>query len=101
MCGIAGAFDMQSRRAFAPRALSSMTRALTHRGPDGEGAHDEAGLALATRRLAIVDVEHGAQPFTNEEADIEELDALMRRAVRRRLRADVPVGEGDWRARAG
>jgi len=47
-----------------------MLDSLIHRGPDGEGAHQEPGVALGSRRLAIVDPHHGEQPFSNEDGRI-------------------------------
>lgn len=47
-----------------------MTRAIAHRGPDDEQMHLEPGLALGSRRLAIIDVAHGRQPICNENGDI-------------------------------
>jgi asparagine synthase (glutamine-hydrolysing) len=41
-----------------------MQRALIHRGPDGEGMHFEGSVGMAHRRLAIIDLETGDQPFT-------------------------------------
>ena len=43
--------------------MRRMAAAQAHRGPDGEGFHAEAGLALGHRRLAIVDLAGGAQPM--------------------------------------
>lgn len=43
---------------------------LRHRGPDGAGTHGSDRSALAHRRLAIIDVEGGRQPLTNEEGAI-------------------------------
>jgi asparagine synthase (glutamine-hydrolysing) len=67
MCGIAGLF---LRRAEDHAALIARARAMgdaiAHRGPDGEGqwADAAAGLALAHRRLAIIDLSPGgAQPM--------------------------------------
>ena len=65
MCGIAGIFDLKGRREPDRAALKRMTDALAHRGPDGQGAHLEPGLALGHRRLAIIDLGAGAQPFTS------------------------------------
>jgi asparagine synthase (glutamine-hydrolysing) len=70
MCGIAGAFDLDGRREFPPERLLRMVGALAHRGPDDERIHLEPGLALGTRRLAIVDLEGGAQPIANEAGDV-------------------------------
>ena len=47
-----------------------MTDALRHRGPDGEGAHIEPGVALGHRRLAIIDPAGGHQPMYNEDETI-------------------------------
>ncbi|TQF76451.1 asparagine synthase (glutamine-hydrolyzing), partial [Elioraea sp. Yellowstone] len=69
MCGIAGLF---LRRPGAEDALlaraAAMGAALAHRGPDGAGtwADGEAGVALAHRRLAIIDLSPGgAQPMAS------------------------------------
>jgi asparagine synthase (glutamine-hydrolysing) len=60
MCGIAGFVDIGSSD---PRAdLGRMLDRLDHRGPDGRGATHEGGLALGMTRLAIIDLEGGAQP---------------------------------------
>ncbi len=60
MCGIAG---IVSSRASVELARS-MARRLQHRGPDGEGTWGEPGVALAHRRLAILDLsEGGHQPM--------------------------------------
>lgn len=60
MCGIVGFIG-----EHAPDALAAMTRALAHRGPDGDGAYVDvaSGLHLGHRRLAILDIAGGAQPM--------------------------------------
>lgn len=60
MCGIVG-FIGDHR----PDLLAAMTRALAHRGPDGDGAHVDpaVGLHLGHRRLAILDIAGGVQPM--------------------------------------
>jgi len=52
--------------------LRAMTDALAHRGPDGEGFFIDAqqGLHLGHRRLAIVDIDGGAQPMWNQDESI-------------------------------
>ncbi len=70
MCGIAGYWDR--RAATAADALASLAQgagdAMAHRGPDGDGVwvDADAGIALAHRRLAIVDLSPtGAQPMAS------------------------------------
>jgi asparagine synthase (glutamine-hydrolysing) len=67
MCGIAGLMLDGAHAAEAlKRRVAPMNAAIAHRGPDGEGiwTEPEAGVALAQRRLAIVDVSPtGAQPM--------------------------------------
>lgn len=65
MCGIAGFTGDPD-----PETLRRMTRALVHRGPDGEGFHEEPGISLGMRRLAIVDLLEGKQPVCNETGEI-------------------------------
>src|SRR5436305_6882924 len=44
-----------------------MAERLAHRGPDSAGEHVDGGIALAARRLSILDLEHGDQPIANED----------------------------------
>jgi asparagine synthase (glutamine-hydrolysing) len=60
VCGIAGGWG-----AVAPEDVEAMTAALTHRGPDDAGLHVAGRSVLGHRRLAIVDLEHGAQPIVD------------------------------------
>jgi asparagine synthase (glutamine-hydrolysing) len=50
--------------------LSQMRDQMFHRGPDGEGIHLGQSIALAHRRLSIVDLEGGAQPMSNSSATV-------------------------------
>jgi asparagine synthase (glutamine-hydrolysing) len=73
MCGIAGCWEPEPRRdASALAALAQrMGDALRHRGPDDDGVWTDAaaGLALAHRRLAIVDLSPaGHQPMHSADA---------------------------------
>ncbi|MBP9664290.1 MAG: asparagine synthase (glutamine-hydrolyzing) [Pyrinomonadaceae bacterium] len=64
MCGINGiAFSPNSGRQVNERVLVAMRDILHHRGPDDGGAFIDGNIGLAMRRLAIVDVAHGAQPM--------------------------------------
>jgi asparagine synthase (glutamine-hydrolysing) len=60
MCGIAGIIGSRA----SVDAVNSMTNALRHRGPDGEGSWTGPGVALGHRRLSIIDLSHaGDQPM--------------------------------------
>jgi asparagine synthase (glutamine-hydrolysing) len=70
VCGIAGLFATDTDRSDEGlRAqVEAMSRTLRHRGPDGEGSWTDAaaGVALAQRRLAVVDLTpSGAQPMVS------------------------------------
>src|SRR5205085_5028470 len=47
-----------------------MLEMLVHRGPDDESSVAGDGFAIGARRLSIVDVEHGRQPFASEGGDV-------------------------------
>jgi len=47
-----------------------MNAAIAHRGPDSDGFHVDAGVGLAMRRLAIIDVSGGDQPIANEDESV-------------------------------
>jgi asparagine synthase (glutamine-hydrolysing) len=70
MCGIAGAVDLTGMRRFPSERLRAMCRALAHRGPDDEHHYLATGIALGSRRLAIVDPRGGRQPLGNERGNI-------------------------------
>jgi asparagine synthase (glutamine-hydrolysing) len=70
MCGIAGMFDTLAKRE-PPRALvERMNELQHHRGPDEGGMHFEPGVALAHRRLSIIDLSTGQQPLFNEDRSV-------------------------------
>jgi asparagine synthase (glutamine-hydrolysing) len=65
MCGIVGFYTPQPARD-ATEVLRRMNDTIAHRGPDAQGHWFDAahGIALAHRRLAIVDLtEEGRQPM--------------------------------------
>jgi asparagine synthase (glutamine-hydrolysing) len=63
MCGIAGFTSLHRPIADAAGLIRRLTAPLTPRGPDGEGYHVDAGVALGHRRLSIIDLGGGAQPM--------------------------------------
>jgi asparagine synthase (glutamine-hydrolysing) len=67
MCAIAGGV---STGTPDPGVVRAMCDAMVHRGPDGDGFHEDEHAALGMRRLAIVDVAGGAQPVYNEDRSV-------------------------------
>jgi asparagine synthase (glutamine-hydrolysing) len=66
MCGIAGKLYFDRARRVDPEVPAAMNQVLAHRGPDDEGVHLDGALALAHRRLSIVDLSPaGHQPMAN------------------------------------
>jgi asparagine synthase (glutamine-hydrolysing) len=47
-----------------------MSAKLVHRGPDSDGTFFDGPVALAARRLAIIDLETGDQPIANEDGTV-------------------------------
>src|SRR5436190_5640627 len=47
-----------------------MSATLVHRGPDSDGTLIDGPVALAARRLAIIDLETGDQPISNEDGSV-------------------------------
>jgi asparagine synthase (glutamine-hydrolysing) len=65
VCGIAGI--VRSDGAPVDRELlERMNEAIRHRGPDEDGFYFSAGVGLAMRRLAIIDLKSGQQPIHNQ-----------------------------------
>src|SRR5665648_956772 len=70
MCGICG-MAVAGRGAEADlEAVQRMNARLAHRGPDSEGAFHDGGVALAMRRLSIIDLERGDQPISSEDGGV-------------------------------
>ena len=102
MCGIAG---IVGRRAD-PQTLQAMAGTLTHRGPDDEGVWIDAaaGVGLAHRRLAIVDLSpSGRQPM--QSADGRWVisfngEIYNHPALRRELEEHGQAPQGGWRGQS-
>lgn len=67
MCGIAGFAISNSVHdpAHGHDVLKRMGERIKHRGPDGVGYFVDDDIALVHRRLAIIDIDRGAQPMTD------------------------------------
>ena len=68
MCGIAG--FIAGHGAANAAALAPMLARIAHRGPDGQGTFVEGPAALGHCRLAIIDLEGGAQPVSYTHLDV-------------------------------
>ncbi|KAL1925185.1 uncharacterized protein VTP21DRAFT_68 [Calcarisporiella thermophila] len=70
MCGIFAVYNYQGDvQAFRQRALL-LSKKVRHRGPDWSGCVVADNHILCHERLAIVGVNSGAQPLTNEDGTI-------------------------------
>src|SRR5439155_7357182 len=70
MCGICGIVALDGGPVdSAP--LAGMSDAIRHRGPDSEGSVVDGPVALAIRRLSIIDLEGGDQPIGNEDGSVQ------------------------------
>jgi asparagine synthase (glutamine-hydrolysing) len=72
MCGICGVVQIggEPREVIAPDRLDWMTDVMIHRGPNDRGTYAAPGIALGVRRLSVIDVEGGHQPFSNEDGTV-------------------------------
>jgi asparagine synthase (glutamine-hydrolysing) len=70
VCGIAGILELERGARVDPSIIASMNDALRRRGPDDQGVMIAGNVGLAMRRLAIIDVEGGHQPITNEDGTL-------------------------------
>jgi len=60
MCGIAGFIGLDTPKQ---EVIKKMADRIAHRGPDDEGFYIHDHVALAHRRLSIIDLEGGKQPM--------------------------------------
>jgi asparagine synthase (glutamine-hydrolysing) len=67
MCGICGVAVSERESAPDLEAVARMSGRLVHRGPDDDGLFSEGPVALAARRLSIIDLDHGHQPIASED----------------------------------
>jgi asparagine synthase (glutamine-hydrolysing) len=68
VCGICGIASTNGS-ALTDR-VAAMSATLVHRGPDSFGEFSDGDIALAARRLSIIDLETGDQPIANEDGTL-------------------------------
>ena len=94
MCGIFGALARGSAPLRHPGALSRMAAALRHRGPDGECIVGHERARIGARRLAIMDLTTGDQPFQSPDGNVWMVcNGEIYNAPELRQQASAP----DWR----
>lgn len=67
MCGICGIINLKNNYPPSPELIIQMIQSLNHRGPDACGYYRDKSAVLGHSRLAIIDLETGAQPLSNED----------------------------------
>ncbi|MCK6446299.1 MAG: asparagine synthase (glutamine-hydrolyzing) [Planctomycetes bacterium] len=70
MCGLCGVALAGHDARVEAAELSRAGRTILHRGPDDDGTWIRGGFGLLFRRLSIIDVAGGHQPFENEDGTI-------------------------------
>ena len=70
MCGITGILDLQGNRNIDQKLIESMRDSLLHRGPDEAGTFQQEGIAMAHRRLSIIDIKSGQQPLSTPDGKV-------------------------------
>jgi asparagine synthase (glutamine-hydrolysing) len=68
VCGICGIASTNS--SGITDRVAAMSATLVHRGPDSSGEFSDEGVALAARRLSIIDLQTGDQPVANENGTV-------------------------------
>ncbi len=67
MCGIVGVWYFDRERVADPAVLRAMADSIIHRGPDEDGFDVEGHVGLGMRRLSVIDLATGTQPFYSDD----------------------------------
>ena len=70
MCGITGIYNLNPAKEVDHDAIRSMGEKLIHRGPDDMAFWNDDNYVLGFRRLSIVDLDNGNQPFFNHDGSV-------------------------------
>jgi len=70
MCGICGIVNLGPGDPPDTDVLTRMMGRLAHRGPDSSGYYRDRHVGLGHTRLAIIDLETGRQPLSNEDESV-------------------------------
>ncbi len=66
MCGFIGILKSDNKmwESEQRQQFENKNTAIYHRGPDDEGYYEDNHVLFGFRRLSIIDIESGHQPFT-------------------------------------
>lgn len=67
MCGFVGKYKIAGINGNDKLSAREMSFAIRHRGPDLDKVYDNEKVIFAFRRLSIIDLEGGIQPFVSED----------------------------------
>lgn len=70
MCGIVGLVKKKNLINSDIRAIKKLSNELSHRGPDEKGKYQKNNILLMMRRLSIVGLKNGSQPFFSNDKKI-------------------------------
>jgi asparagine synthase (glutamine-hydrolysing) len=70
VCGICGKLNFDRQSKVSPELIREMADTIAHRGPDDEGYYMAGPVGLGFRRLAIIDLNTGHQPLSNEDGTV-------------------------------
>ncbi len=71
MCGFVGFVDYKNDTSKYKDSLLEMNSCIAKRGPDEDGYYINKNVALAHKRLIVIDPEGGKQPMTESYAENE------------------------------
>lgn len=68
MCGIAGIYRYKTGKPVQESEIAAMAQVIPYRGPDAQGEYCQGPLALAHRRLSIIDTSsRSSQPMSSHD----------------------------------
>ena len=70
MCGICGVIGRAALNPDREWVVRKMMDTLRHRGPDDGGLVFGQNFVFGHRRLAVIDLEYGAQPMQSEDGQV-------------------------------
>ena len=68
MCSILAILNIDQPQAQLRERALALSKLQRHRGPDWSGIYEDEYAILAHERLAIVDLQHGAQPLISPDS---------------------------------